>query len=234
MAGIQHQIGGAERKSAKLRNMPIAFDEELRRADPRSVQTGIDDILVNDLRQGMAGKLTDAQLRELVGDRIERYRKQGNTSVKFGTTEWRDLAMSMCFSEYEALERVAERDEGDWTGELKTTFLKDAQVATPEIECVSLRRLFADYIASRKLVGRGMEAEKRWRPVFEDLIRFAKTDDARKLTKAILINLRDQRLTTHAPKTVSTVYLASVRTVLDWAVNNDPLDVNVAQAARSQ
>ena len=254
VASIQHQIGEAERKSAKSRNKPIAvrypllpnqiafnnyqtriaFDEELRRADPRYVQIGIDDMLVNDLQQGMAGRLADAELRELVGNRIERYRKLGNTSVEFGTTEWRDLAMSMCFSEYEALERVAERDEGDWSGELKTKFLAEAEHRIPDLEPVSLDKLFKDYNASRKIVGKGREAEKRWRPVFDDLIRFAKTDDARKLTKATLINWRDQKLTTHKPQTVSKVYLSAIRTVLDWAVNNDRLETNVAKTVRQE
>jgi integrase len=255
VANIQHQIGHADRLTAQSRNTPaavrypllpnqiafnnyqarIAFDEELRRTDPRYAQIGyIDEQFILDLRRGMAGALTDDQMQKLVGGRIERYRKLGNTSVEFGTQEWRDLAMSMCFSEYESLERVAERDEGDWSGEIKTKFLKEAEHSTPDLEPVSLNKLFKDYIASLKIVGRGREAETRWRPVFDDLIRFAKTDDARKLTKAILMNWRDQRLKTLAPQTVSKVYLASVRTVLEWAVNNDRLDINVAKTVRQQ
>lgn len=68
------------------------------------------------LRKGIAGSLTDDELARLVGDRIDRYRHLGNTDAERGTAEWRTLARALCIAEYEALARVVERDEGDFTG----------------------------------------------------------------------------------------------------------------------
>jgi hypothetical protein len=68
--------------------------------------------------------------------------------------------------------------------------------------------------------------------VFVDLIKFTGHDDARRLTKQDLLDWKDARLLTLASKTVADVYLASMRTVLSWAVSNDRLDVNVAEKVR--
>ena len=45
---------------------------------------------------------------------------------------------------------------------------------------------------------------------------------------------RDARLNTLSPKTVSDVYLAAVRTVLNWAKVNDRLLANVAEDVRQE
>tara|TARA_R110002049_G_scaffold304075_5_gene499009 strand:- start:1441 stop:2991 length:1551 start_codon:yes stop_codon:yes gene_type:complete len=245
VADLQHKIAGAERKvmpkssgdmvarypmrateiAAANYRAQLAFDDELRRTDPRYASFGyVDEDQVQALRDGMAGKLTDAELARLVGHRIERYRALGNHEAKTGTPEWRNLAMTLCFSEYEALARTAERDEGDYSGKPATPYLDIPEEAAPAP--VPLRQLFKDYIASRKLVGAGREAETRWAPVIEDLIKHVGHSDALRITKADLRTWRDKRMTTHAPKTVSTVYLASIRTIFNWAVQNDRLPTN--------
>lgn len=255
VALLQHEIALAERQAGQtgrvvtqgryplaadqiaLRNYQtrLAFDEELRNSDPRYALHGfIDEQLVAQLRDGMAGRLTDAELASVVGSRIERYKHLGNTDAEFGSDEWRSLARAMCISEYEALARTAERDEGDFTGKPSHPLLAAAQPPEVEKPPVSMKGLFSDYVAAREAIGRGKGIRKRWEPVFYDLRKFIKHDDARRLTKQNLIEWRDARLKTLSAKTVGDVYLASVRTVLKWAVENDRLEVNVAEKVRQE
>ncbi len=65
-------------------------------------------------------------------------------------------------------------------------------------------------------------------------MRFIRHNDARRLTKQNLLEWRDATLKTLSAKTVSDVYLASVRTVLKWAVENDRLEANVAEKVRQE
>lgn len=255
VALLQHEIALAERRAVDngqqvatgryplahdqiaLRNYQarLVDDEELRNSDPRYALHGfVDDVLVARLREGIAGRLTDSELAEIVGNRIERYRRLGNTTADIGTDEWRSLARAMCISEYEALARVAERDEGDFTGKPEHALITEAQPVAEEKPPVPLKRLFLDYVASREAIGRGRGIRQRWTPVFDDLAKFIKHNDARRLTKQNLMEWRDARLKTLSPKTVGDVYLASVRTVLKWAVANDRLETNVAEKVRQE
>lgn len=254
IATIQHEIALAERRADQagarsvtigryplapdqiaLRNYQtrLAFDDAARN-DVRFASVGIDDLFAARLRDGMAGRLTDAELGELVGHRIERFRRLGNTTATPGTDEWRTLARAMCISEYEALSRVAERDEGDFTGQPSHPLIAKAELPAEELPPVDIKVLVNDYIKSRVAIGRGRGAAKRWQPVFQDLIDFVKHKDARKLTKQNLLEWRDEKLKTLTPKTVSEVYLSSVRSVLKWAVNNDRLSQNVAESVRQE
>jgi integrase len=256
VALLQHEIALAERRAVDagerkvtvgryplavdqiaLRNYQsrLAFDDELRNRDPRYASVGVDDLLAAKLRDGIAGLLTDGELAELVGNRIERYRRLGNTTATFGTDDWRALARGMCVSEYEALSRVAERDEGDFTGKPAHPLIAQAAPLPDEKPPVSIKALVADYIAARRVVGKGAEAERRWGPVFADLRKAIGHDDARRLTKQNLLDWRDACLKRKlSPKTVADVYLAAVRTVLSWAVANDRLEVNVADQVRQE
>ena len=254
VALLQHDIALAERHAAAatgrsvtvgryplaadqiaLRNYQdrLAFDEHVRDRDHRYASFGyVNFEFAERLREGMSGKLPDEELAQLVGGRIARFRELGNTTAEFGTAEWRTLARAMCISEYESLARVAERNEGDFTGRPEHPLLANAKPPADELPPVSLRRLLVDYIASRKVIGKGKAIEKRWTPVFEDLRKFIRHDDARRLTKQNLMEWRDARLKTLSAKTVGDVNLASVRTVLSWAVANDRLLDNVAEKVR--
>lgn len=258
VALLQHDIALAERKAAEagargvtigryplamdqiaLRNYQarLAFDDELRNHDARYASVGVDDVYAAKLRDGMAGRLADGDLAELVGHRIERFRRLGNTTAIFGTDEWRSIARAMCISEYEALSRVAERDEGDFAGKPAHPMLAAAEAAPAQPEDkppLPFKAMLNDYLASRKAVGKGASAAQRWEPVFYDLKEFIGHDDARKLTKQNLLDWRDEKLKTLAAKTVADVYLASVRTVLSWAVVNDKLETNVAAQVRQE
>ncbi|WP_291644308.1 hypothetical protein [Bosea sp. (in: a-proteobacteria)] len=158
VALLQHEIALAERRAVgagerkvtvgryslavdqiALRNYQwlLAFDDELRNRDPRYASVGIDDLLVAKLRDGMAGRLADGELAELVGERIERYRRLGNTTSILGTDEWRTLACGICVSEYEALARAAERDEGDFTGKPAHPLIAQATPEPDQMSAVS-------------------------------------------------------------------------------------------------
>lgn len=256
VALLQHEIALAERRAAEAGQRPVTqgrypltvdqlalrnyesriiFDEELRRTDHRYALIGnVDDGYAARFREGIAGRLTDAELQELVGARIERFRRLGNTTAEFGTSEWRSLAWAMCVSEYEALSRVAERDEGDFTGTPTHPLIANAAPPPDEKPPASIKALVADYIAARQIVGKGAEADRRWGPVFSSLRKAIGHDDARRLTKQNILTWRDELLKTLAPKTVADVYLAAVRTVLSWAVANDRLEVNVADQVRQE
>jgi hypothetical protein len=137
VAQLQHQIALAERKAGAGRPQTgparyplapdqiamnhymqrLAFDDELRN-DPRWPSVGINDILVKQLREAIAGRANDDELVDLVGEQIERFRAAGNLDALHGSTEWRGIARALCSAELEALERVSERDEGDFTGPL--------------------------------------------------------------------------------------------------------------------
>jgi integrase len=84
-------------------------------------------------------------------------------------------------------------------------------------------------MAELKANGKGDGAEKRWRPVIKDLEKFTKTSDARKLTKKHIVEWKDAKIITLAPRTVRDVYLTAVNAVLNWAVSNDLLEANPAR-----
>lgn len=215
-------------------NDRLAFDTELRNMDNRHAMGFVDDRLVELLREGIAGRLSDDQLETLIGKRIDRYRRLGNTSVVKGSAEWRTLARAMCVSELEALARVAERDEGDFSGKPEHPLLASVEPEQEKEEAppVMVRDLFKRYIAELQANGKGTATEKRWRPVIEDLIAFTRTTNARKITKKTILEWKDAKMKTLSPRTVKNVYLAAVNAVFNWAVSNDELSENPASAVK--
>lgn len=95
-----------------------------------------------------------------------------------------------------------------------------------------LPKLLDDYLTVLERQDKGREARRRWTPVFNDLVAFLKHKDAVLLTKKDLVEWRDKKLETLAAKTVADVYLASVRAVLAWAVENDKLQSNPADGVK--
>ncbi len=70
---------------------------------------------------------------------------------------------------------------------------------------------------------------KRQRPVIENLRKFLKLSDARRITKKDLLAWRDHLMNDLSAKTVNDIYLSAVRSLFTWAVENDRLPENVAQ-----
>ncbi|MDO6483089.1 site-specific integrase [Shimia thalassica] len=250
VAQLQHKIALAEQKAGGANaNAParyplapdqiahshymqrMAFDDELRN-DPRYAAVGIDDLLVSRLREAVAGKSNDAELGALVGAQIERFRSAGNLDAEPGSPEWREIARALCHAELEALARAAERDEGDFTGQPATPLIVEAQPPESAAAPVSLSGLWADYVEVRKQAGFLRDGGRRQRPVIEGLRKFLKHDDAARITKKDLLAWRDHLMKTKSAKTVSDVDLSTVRTLLNWAVENDRLPENVAATVK--
>ena len=247
VAQLQHQIALAEQKAGAGRatttpaRYPLApdqiayshyvqrleFDDELRN-DPRWPSVGIDDLLVQRLRDAIAGRASDAELADLVGPEIKRFRAAGNLDAAPGSDEWRMIARALCSAELEALARVAERDEGDFTGTPSAPIIKNARPPESAPEPVSLKALWADYVQMRQQTGSMRDGGKQLGVAVEKLRKFLRHDDAARLTKKDIIAWRDHLLKSLSPGTVSGKYLSTVRSLLNWAVENDRLSENVA------
>lgn len=182
LAGLQAQIAVAERKAQIANGEPItpgryplpvdqialrnynerlAFDTELRNTYPEYAQIGRDDRMIDLLRAGIAGRLDDSTLETLIEARVERYRRLGNTTVVFGSTEWRTLARALCVSELEAMGRAMERDEGDFTGKPESPMLAAAiatdpvaaDVSEPEFNSLTFKAVIQE---KERLTGMGL------------------------------------------------------------------------------
>ncbi|WP_226341073.1 tyrosine-type recombinase/integrase [Gemmobacter serpentinus] len=251
MTQLQHQIAQAERQVASVPSTKaparyplapdqialshyhqrIAFDDELRN-DIRHSFGFVDEVLVQRLRDAMAGRLTDADLNALIGERLESFRDAGNLTALPGSDEWRQIARALCVAEYEALARVAERDEGDFTGKPDHPLLTNAKLPEPHEKPVSLLKLSDDYVLSWTQAGFMKDRGKRHATVIANLRKFLKHNDARKITKLNLIEWRDQLVKKFAAKTVNDAYLSSVRSMLNWAFENERLPENVAATVK--
>ena len=248
VAQLQIQIGEAELKSGQVSDMPrypmaadqmavahynrrLVFDDELRN-DPRYAAVGIDDLLVGRLRNAIAGRADNDELEELVGSELKRFRKAGNFDAAKGSDEWRIVARALCSAEYEALERVYERDEGDYTGRAGNPLLVDGEPLKEPEKAVSIKRLWSDYVAMRMNAGFMKDGGRRQGAAIENLRKFLKHDDAAKIAKKDVLAWRDHLMKTLAAKTVSDVYLSTVRTLLQWAVDNDLIPDNPALSVK--
>jgi len=210
----------------------IDFDAELRAQDSRYARFDPDPDEARRFRDGFAGKLSDDELAALVGARIERARLAGNTSATKGTDEWRALAQALCVAAYEAMQREDERNEGDFNGKPTHPLLENATPAPDPAQAISVTELLEEYLKGLERDGKGREARKRWTPVFKDLVKFVGHDDAARMTDDDIMTWRNKKLETLSTKTVSDVYMASVRAVLKWAVSEKKLPHNPAGDVR--
>lgn len=253
VAELQHQIVLAERKLAGRSGLsgptapryPLAPDQiayshyqqrlafdDLLRNNPLYASVGIDDMLVNRLREAIAGRADDQELNDLVGVQIKRFRWAGNLDDVQGSDEWRVIARSLCHAELEALARASERDEGDFSGEPSTPMLRDATPPEDEPQRVDLLQLWEDYKRSRIQAGFMRDGGRRQNPVIENLRRFLKHADAARITKKDVIGWRDHLMKTLSAKTVSNIYLSTLKSLLRWANDNDLIANNPAVNVR--
>ena len=63
-----------------------------------------------------SGRFTDDFAKAIVGWAIDDFVQRGHIKVVAGTPKWRELAKSLAGVQLDALKRVAERDEGDFSG----------------------------------------------------------------------------------------------------------------------
>ncbi len=217
VADLMHRVALAESRAAEAQGTPqvpgrypmtdaqlaarsyqdrLEQDAKGRVIHPSYARLNIDDGYAAMLRVGMAGAASDAELHELVSHRIEYYRKIGNTTAELGTHEWRSLAISLCVSEYEALSRVAERDEGDFTGVPVHPMLRSDEPVADELPSIPLRAMFRDYLNHLTNMRRAASTVKKWDGIFENLREHLGHDDARRITRQDMMAWRDNLLQT--------------------------------------
>lgn len=206
------------------------FDLELRQTDERyAAVADPDPDEARIYRDGFSGRLTNDELDQLVGYRIERFRFRGNTEAAQGTPEWRELAMALCASTYEAMSRQDERNAGDFTGQPSIPLLAHDQ---PAGDPLPLKEIFDAYFAELKAAGKGTEMERTSKSVLGKLKAFLGHDDAAKITKADMIGFKDECLKTLSAKTVKHGHIALLAAGFQHAVDNERLTINPARGVK--
>lgn len=180
------------------------------------------------LQQGLAADQT-----HLIEHEIDDYLAHRGQSADHGTAERKVLARHMMRAEIEALRRTMERDGGDYSGQPTDPIVR----VPPPVEAhdpVSIDKLWDDYIKGRIQAGFSKDGGKRQAPVIKHLRAFLKHNDARRITRKDLIAWRDHLLNVDklAAKTVSDIYLSTVRSLFSWAQENERLPENIAAKLR--
>jgi hypothetical protein len=117
--------------ASMLYSLRLKMDESARNQRASWAQNGIDDLRADTLRKGIGGSLGTDNLQEIVGAPIDYFRSRGHTIAQLGTPAWTELARALCAAEYEALERMVERDEGDYSGTPRHPLLAAATTHLP-------------------------------------------------------------------------------------------------------
>ncbi|WEJ14212.1 site-specific integrase [Sinorhizobium prairiense] len=249
VASIQRQIGIAREKheaatgqKAKQLSFPLTaqqialrdyqnqidFDAELRAHDSRYARIEPDPDEARRFRDGFAGKLSDDELQELVGARLERARIAGNTNAIKGTPEWRALAQALCVASYEAMRREDERNEGDFSGQPSHPILANAPPLPEDAPApVTFDNIIDDEVKRR---ARGKNAkplpartEKKYRDHCAAFAKWRKSKNTLTVTaaegKGWIESLQDAGELSN--RTVKAM-LQNVRTVMNWGRQSDP------------
>jgi integrase len=211
----------------------VARDEHFRNFQGYA-SIGIDDGYVKQVRDGMSGLLDNAALNDIVQPLLASLQVQGNVDFEVGSQEWRKMARMLCAAEYEALERMVERDEGNFSGAPTRAFLAGSYAQERTEDTVSLTALWEDYVASRIVAGFMKDRGRRQRPVIENLRNYLKHDNANQVTKKDLIDWKGYLLDfcKLSAKTVNDIYLSAIRSLFLWAFENERLTSNVAGTVR--
>ena len=257
VADIQSRIALAERRHAEANRKPLplapryaahpldaagaaawtyraalAQDDRMRDLLPAYAQSTHYDVdALEELAEAVAGKLEAPDLASVTASRMDALQRAGFALPPPGTPEWRGFARAVAAGALEGFGRIVERDEGEFGGAPAHPILCEG-LAREGAPPVPLRALFRDYLADRNRAGKGRTLAKDWGPVIAQLIGFLGHDDARQITKRNLLDWRDHLLEDRGPRTVATVYLASIRTIFNWAVREDRLEDNPAQDVR--
>lgn len=182
------------------------------------------------LRDGMAGRLTVEALDELVGHRIQGFRDRGDTDVQRGSDAWRRLAIGICASEYEALERAFERDEGNFDGKPRHPILQSLDAPEPLVP-LDLMDLWDQYVAMRQKEGSMLDGGRRQILAVKSLVSFTKKSNANDLTKNDIHLWQEDLLNSLSARTIAKVYLPTIRSLFSWAVKKNKMEMNPAAEA---
>ncbi|MFZ1341191.1 MAG: DUF6538 domain-containing protein [Paracoccaceae bacterium] len=215
-SSLGHRNLSVEQLAVRSYKYRLEQDRVLRDASPAWASVPVDTDHASLLREGMAGKLPDQGLVELVGNRISGFRARGDTNVMDGSDDWRRLAIAMCASEYEALERVFERDEGNFGGQPRHPVLQTLD--EPEkTASADLMDLWDQYVSKRQKEGSMLDGGRRQVLAVKSLIAFTKKTNANDLTKKDIFLWQEDILTKMSPRTIAKVYLPTIRSLFRWA-----------------
>ena len=152
-------------------------------------------------------------------------------AVEPGSRQWQDLAEKIMRAQIQALERTIEFDNGVFGGSPADPLIRPPTKS----QYVSLMDLFRDYMADAQSVGKHLDGGKAWGPPMRSLTKFLRHDDATKIGQIDLLRWRDALIAEgKSPKTVADKYLAAVRAVLSWAVENLRLPTNPIEKVRQR
>lgn len=179
-------------------------DTVLREASPVWASMSVDTDHAGLLRDGIAGILQNRDLDKLVGSRIAGLRAQGDTDVELGTPEWRNLAIALCASENEALERVLERDDGIFDGKPKHPVLRLLDEPEPA-PSADLMDFWDQYVGKRQNEGSMKDGGRRQVLAVKSLIGFTKKSNANDLTEKDISDWQDHLLEKIAVRTIGKV-----------------------------
>lgn len=225
-------VGGpqtaAEHPNNKKLALVAAALDYLRLKDARSIDSYTREARLTALKRELVAGETHQVEHE-----IDAYLDRLNLSAERGSAERAVLAKQMMRAEIEALQRTLERDNGNYGGKPSDPIVRPP---APEhaADPVSLSKLWTDYLASRTQVGFIKDGGKRQEPVIRNLRTFLKHNDARRVTKKDLLAWRDYLVNEAklSAKTVSDIYLSTVRSIFAWAHENERLPENVAATVR--
>lgn len=95
----------------------VRYDDEMRAADHRYGSSGaVESKVVEMLRDGMAGRLSDREYYDLLGPTFRAMNVAEAPNTKPDSRDFRKVAIGMCIAQYEGLSRIAERDDDFLTG----------------------------------------------------------------------------------------------------------------------
>jgi integrase len=200
-------------------------DHERNFPEDRSDMSWSRPVRVAKLKQVAAGSLPSAEAAALIGWAVDKFAEREGREIVAGSPDWHKSARMLAQIELEIIERQSERDTGRFDGKPTHPILATAP-ESPEPAPVKLKTLFDGYFRELRAQNRGAEAERRWRPVFDDLRDFLKHDDALRITKQRLQDWKDDLIGRYAAKTIRDSYFGSVKAIFTWAADTGRIPSN--------
>ncbi len=126
VAVVSDPIDPAKLMVRQYRNM-IEYDDSMRNADHRYSRHGYaDEQVVAKLRDGVTGRLSDQEYFNLISASLQALHVADAPNARPDAADFRAVARALSIAQLEGLSRIAERDEGDFTGQPEHPALIDA------------------------------------------------------------------------------------------------------------
>ncbi|WP_320202377.1 hypothetical protein [Agrobacterium rosae] len=126
VAVVSDPIDPAKLMVRQYRSM-IEFDDSMRNADHRYSRHGYpDEKVVARLRDGVTGRLSDQEYHDLVSASLQALRVADAPNARPDAADFRTVARALSIAQLEGLSRIAERDDGDFTGQPEHPALVEA------------------------------------------------------------------------------------------------------------